>query len=70
MIRPFPIPVPLVGFAAAGIALGVGWQLGSYLGAVVLGERTIDWSPLKRAFQEKKQEEHLWRREFGKISQD
>jgi hypothetical protein len=43
------IPVKFLGWTAVGLALGVGWKLGSHLAGVAMGEETLlDFPPGKR----------------------
>jgi hypothetical protein len=69
MINPISIAIKLAGIVAAGAALGAGWHLGTYLGDVALGEKTIDWPSLETLFGARDAEEPLWKRKFGPISE-
>jgi hypothetical protein len=70
MIRPIPSPVSIFGWALAGLAFGAALKLGSYLGDLVTGDRSIDWTPAKDLFEMRQTEEPLWKRQFGKVSED
>jgi hypothetical protein len=39
------LPVKLLGWTAIGLALGVGWKLGSHLVGVAMGEENLLWFP-------------------------
>lgn len=39
MVNPLLFPIKLLGWTAAGLALGVGWKLGCHLVAVAMGEK-------------------------------
>jgi hypothetical protein len=64
MIRPLPLPVSMIGFAVAGLALGAGWKLGCFLGDLATGDRTIDWTPIKEVFRKRETEESLQKPEI------
>jgi hypothetical protein len=63
--------VKLFGVAAAGVALAVGWKLGSYLVDVALDEETRDrfFERVGEACGEH-QEQPLWKRRFSRVSED
>lgn len=62
-------PLRMLGWAAAGLALGVGWKLGSHLVDVAMGEKDLLW-PWKSDEQAPDQEgdQPLWKRKFDKVS--
>ena len=61
----------VLGFAALGLAVAVGWKLGSYLVDVAFDEETRD-----RFFEKvdqvcgQEQEPPLWKRKFSRITED
>lgn len=66
------IPLRLLGFAASGFALGVGWKLGSHLVDVAMGEKDLTWPKVPDAvtgvFESCKGQDPLWKRKFSKVS--
>ena len=63
-------PVKMLGLAAAGLALAVGWKVGSRLVDVVFDKQARD-----RFFEWvnpecKGEEAPLWKRQFSKVSGD
>ncbi|MBI5248645.1 MAG: hypothetical protein HY912_04055 [Desulfomonile tiedjei] len=62
------LPIKMLGFVAAGFALGVGWKLGSYLvNAVMANESLNDFSEDSggRCNEGSEREgEPLWKRKF------
>jgi hypothetical protein len=64
------LPVRWPGLAIAGLALGVGWKLGCYIGDVATGERTVNWQPLVDLVKKAQGPEPLWKRQFSKVSTD
>jgi hypothetical protein len=63
--------VKFLGLAAAGVALAVGWKLGSYLVDVCLDEDTRDrfFEGVGNICGEEK-EPPLWKRQFSRISDE
>ena len=70
MLKLLPIPFRLVGWAAAGVALGAGLKLGSYLVDAAMGEKEVKWPNLEGLFQKDTGHDPLWKKQFGKISDD
>lgn len=69
MAGPIILPVKLLGWAAAGVALGFGWQLGSYLVRTAAGDKHV-----KELIERIKcgcgsEDSQLWKRQFSKISE-
>jgi hypothetical protein len=63
-------PIKMLGLAAAGLALAVGWKMGSRLVEVVFDkearERFYEWMEPEL----KSEEAALWKRKFSKVSGD
>jgi len=63
-------PIKMLGLAAAGLALAVGWKLGSHLVDAVFDkearERLFEWMEPER----QSSEAPLWKRQFSKVSDD
>lgn len=70
MLKLLPISFRFVGWAAAGVALGAGLKLGSYLVDAAMGEKEIAWPNLPDWFKGNAGGDPLWKKEFGKISDD
>ena len=62
-------PLRLAGWAAAGLAIGVGWKLGSHLVDVAMGERELNWPKLRDLVKPSETNQPLWKRRFTKISE-
>ncbi len=62
-------PIKLLGLAAVGLALAVGWKIGSRLVDMVFDkearEGLFEWMGPQR-----KSDEALWKRQFSKVSDD
>lgn len=62
-------PIKMIGWAAAGAALAVGWKIGSYIVNTVASH-----SEVRRFFENMKSccqaEEPLWKRQYSKISEE
>jgi hypothetical protein len=62
-------PIKMIGLAAAGAALAVGWKIGSYIVNTVASH-----SEAQRFFESMKAccqaEEPLWKRQYSKISDE
>jgi hypothetical protein len=63
-------PVKLLGLAAAGVAVGVGWKVGSYLGDVVIGERELKLPQVLDRFRKDDSPEPIWKRKFSRVSEE
>ncbi len=63
-------PVKMLGLAAAGLALAVGWKMGSRLVDAVFdkeaGARFFEWMEP----ESKSDDPLLWKRQFSKVSTD
>ncbi len=63
------LPIKIMGWTAAGVALAVGWKIGSYI--VNAAARSTD---VQRFFEGMKARcqpgEPLWKRQFTKISEE
>ena len=68
MLKLLPIPLRLIGWAAAGVALGAGLKLGSYLVDAAMGEKEIKWPNMETLFPKDTDSDPLWRKQFTKIS--
>ncbi len=62
------LPLKVLGWAAAGVALGVGWKVGCYLVEKVANDPDVKdfLSSIPPAC--KVSEEPLWKRRFSKVS--
>jgi len=69
MIMPLPTPISIVRFVVAGVALGAGWKVGCFLVELASGEKSINWSPVRNLLRKPPEEERLWKRQFGKVSE-
>ncbi len=63
------LPIKMVGFVAAGLALGVGWKLGSYLVNAVMADENVkkftqDFKGACGSWAAQEQGEPLWKRKF------
>ena len=63
------LPMKMVGFVAAGLALGVGWKLGSYLVNNVMADENVkefarDLKGACGSWAAPEQGEPLWKRKF------
>jgi hypothetical protein len=69
MANPGFLFLKLMGFAAAGIALGAGWKLGTYLVDTATGDTKANEliGRLKCAIRDEK--DPLWKRKFSRISE-
>ncbi len=59
-------PVKLLGWSAAGLAMGVGWKVGNLIYDKALGEEGLkwpDWSGMCAS-----EDTPVWKRKFGKVS--
>ncbi len=63
-------PIKLLGLAAAGLALAVGWKMGSRLVDMVFDEEAREGFFKWMEPQGKSDEAPLWKRQFSKVSDD
>ena len=71
MAPPLLLPaLRLVGWAAAGFAVAVGWKLGSELVDVAMGRKTLTWPAWPGQPESCKDREELLMRRFEKVSGD
>ncbi len=66
------LPIKMVGFVAAGVALGVGWKLGSYLVNTVMADQNVkkfaqDLKGACSSWAAPEEGEPLWKRKFDKV---
>jgi len=63
------LPVKIIGWTAAGVALAVGWKIGSYI-----VNAAADSDEVQRFFENMKAccqpQEPLWKRQFSKVSEE
>lgn len=73
MIHPVLFPVGLLGWAAAGVALGAGWKLGGYLADLILDkekrEKVVSYFE-EQSHQEQPPQPPLWKRKFHPVSEE
>jgi hypothetical protein len=62
-------PFKLLGLAAAGAAIAVGWKLGTYLVDAASDEATRERFFETCGFHEETGEQPLWRRTFSRFSE-
>ncbi len=68
---PHPLVFPairLIGWAAAGFALGAGWKLGKNLVDVAMGEKDLVWPPKFGPDDKSGPHSELIKRKFTRIS--
>lgn len=63
-------PLKLLALAAAGVAVGVGWKVGAYLGDVVTGEKEFAAPHVLDQLRQEGGCEPLWKRKFSKVSDE
>lgn len=63
------LPIKMIGWTAAGVALAVGWKIGSYIinAAAGSGEAQRFFDSMRACC---KPQEPLWKRQFSKISEE
>lgn len=61
-------PFKILGWAAAGLALGAGWKVGSYLVNQLANDPSVKDFLSSISATDKPAEEPLWKRRFSKIS--
>jgi len=66
-------PLKMIGFMAAGLALGIGWKVGSYIVDTVKNDEDINnfAESLKDSYKAwvfEERGEPLWKRKFGPLS--
>ncbi len=68
MAIPVLFPLRILGWAAAGVALGVGWKVGTHLVDTAMGDPRVKEfvNDLKSACKE--EEEPLWKRQYSRLS--
>ncbi|MCA1960357.1 MAG: hypothetical protein LDL33_06140 [Desulfomonile sp.] len=69
MAPPLLIPVlRLIGWAAAGFAVAVGWKLGSELVEVAMGRKTLKWPEWPSRPESSESKTDILMRRFDKVS--
>jgi hypothetical protein len=63
------LPIRIIGWTAAGVALAVGWKIGSYIMNAASSSEEMQrfFESMKACCQPK---EPLWKRQFSKISEE
>jgi hypothetical protein len=64
------LPVKFLGIAAAGLAFGAGWKLGSYLFDEAIANREILQEKASKLFEKLRAKEPIWKRQFSKVSEE
>jgi|GEM_PF-666933 len=71
MAPPLLLPaLRLVGWAAAGFAVAVGWKLGSELVEVAMGRKTLKWPEWPCQPESPQDRDNVLMRRFDKVSGD
>jgi hypothetical protein len=68
MAIPALLPIKLLGWATAGIALGVGWKVGTYLVDTAMGDTRVTEFIERMKLKCEREEEPLWKRQFSRFS--
>jgi len=63
------LPIKIIGWTAAGVALAAGWKLGSYIINAAANNTEVQrfYENMKACC---KPEEPLWKRQFSKVSEE
>jgi hypothetical protein len=69
MIHSALVPVKLLGWAATGLALGVGWKVGGYLADLALDKDKRAEFLKCFSCEEEAPPEPLWKRKFTPVSE-
>lgn len=71
MAAPLLFPaLRILGWAAAGFAVAVGWKLGSELVEVAMGRKTLKWPERPGSSQACRDRDDILKRRFDKVSGD
>ena len=62
-------PLRFAGYAVLGLALGVGWKLGSRLVDTAMGDRELKLPSLSDLKQRYEASQPLWKRRFTRITE-
>ncbi len=69
MAIPGLLPIRILGWAAAGMALGVGWKVGTYLVDTAMGDTRVKDFLESLKCRCEGEEPPLWKRRFSRFSE-
>ncbi|MFH1116816.1 MAG: hypothetical protein V1792_23110 [Pseudomonadota bacterium] len=68
MALPLLLPLRILGWAAAGVALGVGWKVGSHLVETAMSDPRVKEFIGSLKSECKAEEAPLWKRKYSRLS--
>jgi len=69
MAIPGLLPIKILGWAAAGMALSVGWKVGTYLVDTAMGDTRVVQFIERLKLKCEGEREPLWKRQFSRFSE-